>query len=248
MDTGPGTRPTRQRRSGGPLPSADPQEARRIFAMLLPLVEPLQRAIPGSAEVVLHDFAKLPNSVVAIAGRVSGRTVGSPATDSLLRAVASGHVETTDVYDVRLPGGRELRSTNVVFRDSHGAPAYALSIIIDVTMWRAVHALASSMLPPGPVDPRSEPADVEHYAGDVETLAQHLLKQALTASGVPLALMHKRHKKAAVADLKERGFFLIRDSVETAAAALEVTRFTIYNYLNEIDAESAATRLAEPVP
>ena len=35
--------------------------------------------------------------------------------------------------------------------------------------------------------------------------------------------------------LKGRGFFMLKESVETAAAALGVTRFTIYNYLNVID-------------
>ncbi|GAB96287.1 putative transcriptional regulator YheO [Kineosphaera limosa] len=49
--------------------------------------------------------------------------------------------------------------------------------------------------------------------------------------------MQKRHKLAVVGDLKERGFFMLKESVETAASALAVTRFTIYNYLNEIDAQ-----------
>jgi predicted transcriptional regulator YheO len=48
--------------------------------------------------------------------------------------------------------------------------------------------------------------------------------------------MQKRHKLAVVDELKQRGFFLIRDSVEFAANALQVTRFTIYNYLNELEA------------
>ena len=47
--------------------------------------------------------------------------------------------------------------------------------------------------------------------------------------------MHKRHKLAVVADLRDRGFFLLKESVDTAAAALDVTRFTIYNYLNELE-------------
>lgn len=226
----------RRRSRPAGVPAADPAEARRLFALLEPLVEPLQRAIPGSAEVVLHDFARLPHSVVAIAGTVTGRTVGSPPTDSMLRAVAAGEVGTTHVYDARLPGGRELRSTNIVFRDSHGVPAYALSVIVDVTMWRAVHALAASMLPPEPVAPRREAGEGEHFAGDVDALARALLHEAIAAAGVPVEQMQKRHKLAAVAELRARGFFLIRDSVETAAAALGVTRFTIYNYLNELDA------------
>ena len=47
--------------------------------------------------------------------------------------------------------------------------------------------------------------------------------------------MRKAHKVDAVRSLKRRGFFMLRDAVEMAARALGVTRFTIYNYLNEIE-------------
>jgi predicted transcriptional regulator YheO len=61
--------------------------------------------------------------------------------------------------------------------------------------------------------------------------------------------MQKKHKVAVVRDLKNRGMFHLRDAVDMVAASLGVTRFTIYNYLNEIgdgesqddDAEQTAT-------
>ena len=232
----------RRRRSN--LPSPDPVEAAQIIARMRPLVLPLQRAIPGNAEVVLHDFSRLPNSIIEIEGTVTGRTVGSPATESLLRIAESGHIESTETYDVRLPGGRELRSTNVAFHDSKGAPVCALSVIIDVTMWRAVHALAASMLPAEARRPLPEEAD-EHFASDIDGLAAQLLAEALAAVQVPVALMHKRHKLVVTDDLKKRGFFLLKGSVESAAAALGVTRFTIYNYLNELEAKATGDQNPE---
>lgn len=230
--------PHHKRKLQDAIPHPDAAEARQILRLLRPMVEPLQRSIPGNAEVVLHDLTRLPNSIVAIAGDVTHRSVGSPATDSLLRLAASGRIETTESYDIRIAGGRELRSTNLVFRDSHGTPAYALSINIDVTLWRAVHVLAASLLPEAPTCARAETVD-EQVASEVDTLASKLLGQALSGAGVPVDLMHKRHKLAVVEELRDRGFFLIRDAVEMAASGLGVTRYTIYNYLNEL--ESAAT-------
>jgi predicted transcriptional regulator YheO len=46
--------------------------------------------------------------------------------------------------------------------------------------------------------------------------------------------MRKEHKVQVVAELERRGFFLIKQAAETAANALGVTRFTIYNYLNVV--------------
>ena len=91
------------------------------------------------------------------------------------------------------------------------------------------------MLPEVPAAPRGEVAEGEVFASDVESLAQALLRQTITSARIPVDLMQKKHKLAVVAELKERGFFLIKDSIEDAAAALDVSRFTIYNYLNEID-------------
>ena len=39
------------------------------------------------------------------------------------------------------------------------------------------------------------------------------------------------------------GFFLIRDSVDHVAGRLDVTRYTIYNYLGEIRGRPALRRL-----
>lgn len=219
------------------LPDPDPDEARRILDELSGLVEPLHASIPGANEVLLHDLARLPNSVIAIAGELTGRSVGSPATDTLLRAVARGEVDTMVAYESRLPGGRELRSTTIISRDSGGVPVAALCINVDVTMWRAVHTLASSMLPAQPLGPSASAEDGEAFVGDIDGLAQHLLAQAIGASEAPVELMQKRHKLAVVQDLKDRGFFMLKESVETAAQALGVTRFTIYNYLNELEAD-----------
>ena len=226
-------------RGGG----ADAAEARLILEVLRSLVEPLHRSIPGSNEVVLHDLAKLPDSIVAIAGNVTGREVGSPATDTLLRAAASGDLVTTVAYESRLPGGRELRSTTMICRDGAGIPVAALCINVDVTMWRAIHVLATSMLPDRPLAPTAGAEDHaagEDFVNDIDELAQHLLTQAIAAVRVPVDLMQKRHKLAVVQDLKERGFFMLKESVETAAQALGVTRFTIYNYLNELEPGSGA--------
>jgi predicted transcriptional regulator YheO len=82
-----------------------------------------------------------------------------------------------------------------------------------------------------------KPPEDEKFFQDIDELAQHLLAEAIEASGAPVDLMQKRHKIAVVNDLKDRGFFMLKESVEMAAAALQVTRFTIYNYLNELGNE-----------
>ena len=50
--------------------------------------------------------------------------------------------------------------------------------------------------------------------------------------GSPLAELPRPRKQEAVRMLEESGAFSYRKSVETVAAALGISRFTVYNYLN----------------
>ncbi|MDR1806500.1 MAG: helix-turn-helix domain-containing protein [Propionibacteriaceae bacterium] len=90
--------------------------------------------------------------------------------------------------------------------------------------------LSLNLLAPAPPAAEPEPP------ADVADLATTALVHAVAAVGVPVDLMHKRHKLAVVADLDRQGFFRLKNSVERAAAALHVTRYTVYNYLKELGA------------
>lgn len=206
---------------------------------LAQLVEPLAGIIPGECEVVVHDLSRLPCTIVAIAGNLTGREVGGPATDMLLRAVARGEARTMLGYTSRTPDGRELRSSTMVVRDTTGAAVGALCINADVSAWRTVSKLVEAMLPGAGGGGVLEAPPQEEYPHDVDSLAQSLLARAVADAEVPVELMQKRHKMGVVQDLRGRGFFQLKEAVETAANALSVTRFTIYNYLNELGPEDS---------
>ena len=255
--------PKSEERSGAVDAAADGEadgdaDREAVFAVLSQLVGPLGRSLPGPVEIVLHDLAALPNSIVAIEGDVTGRRPGDPATDRLLETAASGSFETRTGYRTTSPSGRSLLSTTIVIRDAAGRPAAALCINRDVTDWQIIGSAARSILGENEAglgfgdvgvvghnernaqDERSGAAALgsadggEAFVHDVDELAAAVLRQAVAEQDVPVSLMRKAHKVEAVRSLKRRGFFMLRDAVEMAAQALGVTRFTIYNYLNEI--------------
>lgn len=214
----------------------DAAGGRRVFAVLEQLVGPLERSLPGSAEVVLHDLAALPDSIIAIEGDVTGRRPGDPATDRLLEAAAGGDLRTRIGYRTTSPTGRSLLSTTIIIRDADDRPVAALCINRDVTDWTIIGDAAGRGRRDGAGTTRvADAGEGEAFARDVDELAAVLLQQAVEEQDVPVSLMRKVHKVDAVRSLKRRGFFMLRDAVEMAARALGVTRFTIYNYLNEIE-------------
>lgn len=217
--------------------SAPLNEAEVVLRTLQALVEPLAALLPGECEVVLHDLSDLSRSIVAIAGNLSGRKVGGPAPDSLVRAKENDAYGTALGYSSRHPDGHELRSSTLIFRDHSGEAVAALCVNNDTKGWSIALELARSMLPWTTSETHNTGREGnEGSLQDVDDLARDLLARALSSIDVPVDLMHKRHKLAVVRELNESGYFLLRESVETAAQALGVTRFTIYNYLNELDA------------
>jgi predicted transcriptional regulator YheO len=215
------------------------------------LIEPLGRSLPSSTEVVLHDLSKLPNSIVAIHGNVTGRRVGDPATDYLLQKLEKLENDYAVGYETHLPDGRRIRSSTMIIRDVSGQAVAALCVNSDLSVWESVQNVVASMLGsatatnPSPVaapavDQRTFDDDPELFATNVDQLAAHLIRRALTKVDVPVELMQKKHKIIVVRDLKERGMFHLRDAVDMVASSLGVTRFTIYNYLNEISNDGGA--------
>jgi predicted transcriptional regulator YheO len=228
-----------------PLPPRRSIDGERLIAVFSQLVEPIGRSLPSSSEVVLHDLSLLPNSIVSIYGDVTGRRVGDPATDLLLQKVSDLTDDRMVGYETSLPDGRRIRSSTMIIRDVAGVPVAAFCINSDLSAWLSVQRVVDIMLTgvaPAAADvPRPTPVagtvrdePTEMFVRDVDELAAHLIHRAVASIGVPVELMHKRHKVEVVRDLRSRGMFMLRDAVEMIASSLLVSRFTIYNYLNEI--------------
>lgn len=219
-----------------------PDEHERLLSLLVQLARPLQASIPGQSEVVIHYLPQLPNSIVAIEGDVTGRRVGDPATNTLLEAAAQGQLKTNIGYTTRAPDDRTLSSSTVIVTDSSGEGVAALCINRDVTKLLNAQEIIRELLPEGDETPASSssvpPAQArektdERFVRDVDELTQLLLHEAVTEQGADPQKLTREQRVAAVVSLKDRGFFLLRDAAEQAASALGVSRFTIYNYLNE---------------
>lgn len=210
----------------------------QIISTLQQLVEPMRATLVGPAEVIVHDLTQLPNSIIAISGDVTGRSIGDPATDKLLDAVASGNLRTSTGYRTTSPSGKELLSTTAIIRDSTNQPVAALCINRDISGWEALHSLTGALAGLSlPMCAEEEQVTTEVFVRDVDELATLLLSRAVAESGVRVDKMRKEHKVEVVRLLKARGFFLLRDAAEMAGEALHCTRFSIYNYLNEIESE-----------
>ena len=227
------------------------REREAILAALGGVVPMLGAMVGEHIEVVLHDLTRPESSVLLIAnGHVTGRGAGSPllagpGNDKALAILAegmnpsqpAGHVSVYP-YPTVTRDGRALTSGTVMFRDSLGHTFAALCLNADFHSIETARALLERMLPSRSHDAEQAKLDAPDMAG----LMRDIIANAVRRSGTPVARMDKDEKTAAVETMLERGLFMVRGGVERAAKALGVTRFTIYNYLEDIKSRRGAAR------
>jgi len=198
------------------VPTAAAEGSATVLKALIPAVSGLAAMLGPGTEVVLHDLARLPDSILAVAGDLTGRAAGGPMTDLLLGLVRRGTTQDLIDYETHGPDGRPIRSSTIFLRDAAGVAVGCLCINSDSVAGTRPAGAAS-----------------ETFPSDVDGLARALIRQAIGRAEIPVDLVKKKHKSAVVRELDEAGFFLIKDSVDHLAVELDVTRYTIYNYLNE---------------
>lgn len=203
--------------------------------VLTELAAPLCEALGPGNEVVVHDLRHVDHSVVAIAGSVTNRSVGAPATDLILEQLQTGASKDMFGYRARTKGGRQLRSSTFFLRDDNGVPYGCVCINTDVTDLLRLNETLGTMLAGSVEVPLGEDENTsEDFVVSVEDLVLGNVNRTIEEVGVPVAFMRKEHRAEVVRRLDEVGFFLLRDAVMYAAKALQVSQYSIYKYLREL--------------
>jgi len=102
---------------------------------------------------------------------------------------------------------------------------FVLVVEPDVRSLRRAARILSSL-----ANPEEDAEEPSAHLGDA---LDRLVDGAVELVGVPISEMSRSQKQQLVKFLDERGAFLIKRAVEDVAARLEVSRFTVYNYLEE---------------
>lgn len=217
------------------------------------LIESLKKVVDGIAgtfgsrcEVVLHDLRNLENldrTIVKIAnGHITGRKVGGTITDKGLKDLRSGLTE--DLFINYLSGtkdGRHLKSTTILFRDEKKKPIASLCINFDVTDIMAFNTIVQDIFRVSEEDQKSE-ANETFQVDTISTLSG-MADEVIRKAGKAIPSMGKADKIEIVKKLEGKGFFLIKKSIQLIAAKLNVSKYTIYNYLEQISIKRTDQRV-----
>lgn len=226
------------------------RERRSVMAALKVVVNVMDCVLGDHVEIVLHDMTLPSSSVVAIAhGYVSGRKKGDSilagpkgdtafSVSSLLNSAGAEeraeHVFAG--YHTVSKTGVLLDSSTAVFRDANGVVFAALCLNADLTVARMAHDWLGSLL-----GQKSGATEVKHEPAKMVGIMESIVRSAIAehTRGRPVTMLTRSERLDAVASMQQSGLFIVRGGVSRAAKALGVTRFTVYNYLDELRRSTA---------
>lgn len=197
------------------------REAKKIAAALGKMFAP-------GCEVVVHDLTHPEHAVVAIENPLSGRKVGSPATElGLARIQDAEFPDIVQNYRNHFPDGREAKSTSIGLRNSKGEFVAALCLNLDVslfsTMQRVLEQLTAVESPQAPMNESLKTWKLDDIRTEINKYAARLNAQ-------PRALTTAQRQKL-IRSLSEQGLLQLRGAATVAADTLGISRVSIYNAL-----------------
>ena len=183
-----------------------------------------------NCETLVHDMTRPGHPILAIYnGSVTGRDVGSTADifgdiGDYDETIYKNKDYTNQMVLSR--DGRTLKSTtfNIVGDDFH----FALGINMDIThMVRATQMLSEMTATSGDLQ--------QTLMQDARSQLEELLRECISAVGKDPEQMKKTDRMRIIRMLYKRRAFTYQKSVAIVAERLNVSRYTVYKYMHELE-------------
>jgi len=204
-----------------------------IFISLKGIAAAMVKTFGRNCEIAIHDFSRLPNSLIYIEGDLTRRKPGAPITDLVLKALRREGDNVADIcnYKTIARSGAVLKSSTAFIRDSSEKVIGAFCINFCVVDYLNAISMLQEFTQTSKVYGE---ARLETFASSLNETIEALLETAIQKAGKQPATMTKKEKVSLVASLEFEGACLIKGSVDFVAKAMGVSIYTVYNYLKEV--------------
>lgn len=198
--------------------------------LLTKILDLLENHFGNSCEIVLHDLTlDYEHTIVDIRnGTITGRKVGDCGSNLGLE-VLRGTVIDGDRYNyiTHTKDAKILRSSSMYIHDGEkviGSICLNSDITDAVKYEHYLHNLNNYSL--------DDTGPKEVFANDVMQLWNHFLTEGQKLIGKPANMMNKEDKLSFLEYLDKNGAFLISKSGEKICEFLNISKYTLYSYLD----------------
>lgn len=211
-----------------------------LIKSLIPLVKTIALTFGKNCEVVLHDLSDPQSSIVAIEhGHITGRKIGDPVTDFALAAWRKGGFGDSKEdkiinYKTKTKNGKILKSSSVFIRDQNNEIVGCLCINYDMEGYLMFKHIMDEFCS---ITDLAEQKEEETFVKDIDEILDSIIDKAIKEVGKPISLMQKEDNLRVVEIIDEKGGFMIKGAIDLLAQKLNLSRYTVYNYIDELKAK-----------
>jgi predicted transcriptional regulator YheO len=204
------------------------------FDNLSKIVDMIAAQLGPDGEVVLHDMEEgFDRTIVKIVnGHITNREIGGCGTNIGLKKLKGSPPEDHYSYITQMKNGRLLKSSTMYLRDDNCKIIGAICINLDITELVTANHTISKFSGFNYEHLRSNVQGNEIFVNNVGELISHFINEWQSMFGKPAAMMTREEKIRAVEFFDSKGVFLITKASEKLSEFLNVSKFTLYQYLD----------------
>jgi len=207
-----------------------------ILPFLSSLIEGMAKHFGERCEFVVHDYSKGTSDIVAIVnGDVTGHYIGC-GSDRIGLPVMQGTEEEGGKFNSisQTEDGRFFRSSTIYLRGDEGELLGSLCINFDVTELVRSRNFIDYFIYLNANDPQQKLMS-SIFSDNIDDFLVNMITDSIRYVGVPVAHMTREQKIEGIRYLSRRGAFRIKNATSIAAKYYDISRYTLYNYLNDIE-------------
>src|SRR5699024_564943 len=202
-----------------------------IFKQFIDLAKSLALILGNQHEVIVHNFTDLQKSVVFVSGNLTNREIGSSITEFLLKKIRRGETkENIENLKLKMKNGLILRSSTIFIHNENGDTIGSLGININLTNIIEMNSILNSYL----INENDEEHE-EKIMGTIKDIFEKIIKKHIKDFEKPVSHMSREEKTRIIKKLDHAGVFLVKGGIERIAYELNISRYTVYNYLNSVE-------------
>lgn len=204
-----------------------------ILPLLQDIINGLGKQFGDKCEFIIHDYSKpFDSTIVAIVnGELTGREIGMGGTNIGLRVLQALEEPNGKFnYVSQTLDGRFLRSSTIYLKNSVGEVIGSLCINMDITELLNANKILEKLCK---IDPNKEQKADAVIFNNIEDLLINMIQESIDYVGVPVAKMTREDKIKGIQYLNKRGAMRIKNASNTIAKYYDISKFSVYNYIND---------------
>lgn len=200
-------------------------EYEELLNLLENFGEMVSETFGSKCEVVISDLDDPDHAIMYIYnGQVTGRNVGDPL-DAQARSRVAASADGLYCNYHKFKNNKDIKASTFSF--SACGHNLAICINYDITSFQVLQSLVAQFTDFYPAAGKPD--------SDSDISMDRAIDAAIAATGKTAFFLNKEDRLQVLLTLQKQGMLNMQKSVPTIAKAMGVSRYSIYNYLNELN-------------